>query len=259
MADDSERDLVIDVLDRLGARNRLVPGARLGFELAKTAPGFRATLKSRGLSLLDYLHLIKAEHGLKIAEKAGTDFLVGFETATVAASPPAETVELRRDVFEAFSRFGGGFSYDTLTDRFAEESGPGRIPVDPISLETALRCRREFAESLDGEARVDLLSTLDQGMASLRQFSFSLRRLGLTARWRAYFSAQLKAIIVDWAAQNGITVNQSWFEGSPRQVTRTVLGRRSVVNALEELPEEDWAKVLVPLSVVEKMLSRPVR
>lgn len=246
---------VIEALTKLGGRERLIPGARLSIEVAKSFD-LKAHLKATGQTFLRFLESIQEEAKIKIVAVKGTDIRVGFSEATYPTPPMvAGRTGLRQDVFDAFTRFGIRYYYDPANDEFTKTGHPGRIPSNPITLEDALRYRREFAENLEGEAHTAVLATLDKGMVALREFSTTIRDHGLISRWRAYYTDELSKWIGDWASANNVKVNPEWFQPSVNRPQKSV-GRRGVLLAMEEMAEEDWGRILIPLAIVEKMLAR---
>lgn len=253
-------EYVRQALTELGADRRFVAGAAVGARASAIARrdgiDLSAVLKSRGSSLGRLLEANAAKLGTKIVRQQGTDFLVGFDSAT-AAPPAPDSIQLRHDVYQAFSRDRGGCYYDSVSDEFTSEERPTAIPATPLTFDQAISLREEFASTLGAEG-LTLRAALEPRDQALTAFATALRTSHLTPQWRAYMSIRLKEHVLNWAAANGVEVKSSWFEPliPTRRASTPTSDHRTFLALLGTLSEQDADQILVPLSLVEKLFRR---
>jgi hypothetical protein len=253
-------EYVRQALVELGADRRLVAGAAVGAKAGAIARrdgvDLSAVLKSRGSSLGRLLETSASKLGTKIVRREGTDFLVGFDSA-IGAPPVPEPVQLRHDVYQAFSRDRGGYYYDSISDEFTMEARPTAVIVSPLTYDQAVAFRNDFALSLGAEGEV-LRATLEPKDQALTAFGNVLRTSHLTQQWRFYISSRLKEHVLNWAASSGVEVKASWFEPSipTRRPSSATSDRRALLDVLGSLTEQEADQILIPLSIVERLIRR---
>jgi hypothetical protein len=144
--------------------------------------------------------------------------------------PPHPANRLRRDVWDAFTRWDEGFvrfwsrdhgrayripdrstsTEDAEQARLRQEfvAGTDRLVAIPhIPVEVLVGWAREFANNLPPDpTRTALLAALEQELP-VHNFTQLVRRLGLGPRWHDVHVAHVRQLVEKWASENDIQVD----------------------------------------------------
>jgi hypothetical protein len=148
----------------------------------------------------------------------------------VSQATPAVSGRIRRDVWDAFTRWDEGFvrswdkeiqrafrlpsrvtpgeSQETSALRLARISNPARfIPIEHAPPSSVVSWAREFAQGLPADAsRSALLAALEDDLP-IHNFTQLVRRLGLGARWHDTHLARVRSLVENWARDNGLEID----------------------------------------------------
>jgi hypothetical protein len=193
-----------------------------------------------------------------------------------------EDAHVRKDLFDAFTRINPRQRawYDRATDairwvdRGSDEPEGNLLQLPELTEETETTLRREFVDNVqDDSAKAVLLSSLE-GTLPLRAFSAAVHASGLQGAWRRFVTRRVLERIRDWAAQAEIPWGHSWVhedESAAPRLTSVVnksnvragastiaadLARRNLLQAITNLPDEDLARIPIPMDVVLRMFER---
>lgn len=209
--------LVTRVLHELRADRFLAPGARVrdAVDSAAREQGLdlRQTLAQAGQRFSDFLEGLP---GIVLVRRPGTDVLVGLPGAVPPPPKPrhASSPRFRKDIFEAFTRIAErNFWYLPSRDLFSlDPAGEDQaIPVPPVTLDSLIAERREFASTRPTEEERILTVALELDPSPLAAFQRTTGRLRITQTWLAFKLTRLQERIAEWARQHTIDFSASWY------------------------------------------------
>jgi|GEM_PF-5312647 len=265
LEDSRIKNYVIEALSSTGGEF-LIKGAALGLIVRALASkdnfDFQDYLKSTKLTFMGLMLHVAATGAIQVLPQNVGDFLVGLPTA-IAPKNQAQPFELRPDVFSAFTRINTKYYYHPNSDEFTTMSTSECIEVEPVSPDIAVNMRREFAMSMPEEIRHELLSTLlevddsnNSALSTFKLFSREVVRQHLSAKWGWYRSQFLAQHIRQWADKNNVPFHKEWLPPVQRHQSRIRSNGGELARALERLSDDDLSKIVVPLSVVQRMLQK---
>lgn len=250
---------IIEILRRAGADKTMILGSRLGALVrAEHEDLLREEMEKQGFR---FVQLVEAIDEITVVRDAGTglDVLIGLEGAappTSAGRPPS----LRQDVYEAFTSFDTTYSYDPEQDRFHEGvAGEGELECPEVHYSDLIEMRRKFALTLAEPVREQVLPTLDTQDGALTRFRQAVSAGGLTSHWVQFLYEALSENVRQWADTHKVPAQASWFLGrrsTAKRRSETKLLLQDLANAMTD---EEARSILVPVSAVERYLSRRAR
>ncbi len=257
------RDALAEGIDKTGAP---VPGAKLKPLIAEKASARGHEIPAS--SIVSFKNFLASfPDVVKIFPRPGQDFLVVPPGREDLLRAGATLPVIKRDLFQAFTYFDAINRpwYAVETDQVtwfppSEDAPSGLLAIPPATEEREVGLRRAFAENIeDPRQRETLLVSLTHARP-LSEFTKVIEGLGLQLSWHQYRYRNVWERINRWAADNSISVKDSWLSFVPR-VSRayppdaTRPGFESIFfAALGKMSDEDLSKVLVPLDLVLKTL-----
>ncbi len=251
-------ELTLRALKDLGGDSRMVVGAKLRQKMAELG-------RAQDLDVAAYVAgsgdsfsvLLDGVAGVVVRRRPGSDVLVG----TAAAKEPewqrvsvSSRGALRGDVYQAFTRVVQvPFVYSPDSDRFlSEEIAEGRtIRVPEVTVDTLIRDRRQFVESLDRELQESLLDALSRSPNPLTAFRQAVERLGILDQWGPEQSKIVWSRVERWAAEHSVTPRASWFRHSrPAESAHRTLSRLAPYMTANEIRQ-----LQIPFRAIEAFLS----
>lgn len=155
---------------------------------------------------------------------------IGVELPTPPSS--THTNRLRRDVWDAFTRWDDGFirfwnrsqsrafriserpfegeavEVSAMRDAYIAKD-PQIVPIAHVSVEDIVGWARDFILSLPNDpSRVALLGALEQELP-VHNFTQLVRRLGFGPRWHDWQAGRVRSLVEQWAADHAIEVDLS--------------------------------------------------
>ena len=253
----SWNDLVVQALEKLGAAEVMVPGAKLRqqMELLGRDCGvdIAGHLSERGRS---FSELIDEVEGVSIRRRPGSDMLVGLAGSAppTTEAPVSNAQRLRKDVWEAFTKLSSDkYVYQTDADRFTllgETIGPS-IPVPDVTLDLHMQDRQEFLETLPGDAGESMVLTLQRSSKPLAEFRVALEENGYLQDWLKFQGDRIVSRVLDWAKEKSIEPRQAWFPPRGSQITP----QQTLEQLLPYMTNEEVHDFKIPLRAVQAMLA----
>lgn len=266
------RALVVRVVQDLYAkRHSPVPGALVKAQVVAEASRSGAFFNEREHGLKNFLEFVKTIPEVAVQIRLGSDMLLAPATAGDLLSAYARPLpRLRRDFWRAFIEFAVPNTvrlYDPDEDKIFVDAAPSArkgIAIEPVSRETQVEWRRNFAEEQPESARAALMAALDgTGTAVFNEFARRLRENPTVMHaWNRYVQKQITDRVAAWAAENGVSEDR-WssglsraFDSSPKEAlptkTHSIGQRPELYNFLDSVPIEDLLQLRVPLDWVLK-------
>ena len=261
---EQSRSLLLQVVRNLyDQRHGSVPGAVVKAQLIREAVNQSSSFDEKGLGFRGFLDFAKATHGVTVQLRPGSDVLlapsdVGEPLLAYAHPLP----RIRRDFWRAFIEFpveGAVRLYDATEDKIFYENDPTHRPgviIEPISRETQLSWRRQFAEGQTTEKRDELISVLARsGNAPFNDFARHLRENPLVMKvWNRYLQKLLTDHVAAWALAHNISPER-WSAGTSSNgrvdqdsATPSLGQRAELYNFFDNLPIENLLELRVPLA-----------
>lgn len=201
---------VLDATRKLGGEIRFVPGARVAATAIRLARAegvdFQAALVNLGRRFGDLARDLVSRNKLRIIERTGSDFLLGFAEAkepVVAVASQAGYNKIRKDFFDAFSRAGRPEHYYLIDkDRIVtpENRTDGSVLVPSPAYEHVWDIRIRFAAQIpDISMRSIFNDAATKPNRSFRTFADLVRLYDLESEWLTHQHNELSADISRWA------------------------------------------------------------
>ena len=208
-----------------------------------------------------FVQLVQQIGNVRVIRDAdtGLDVLIGLEGA-LPPSPADGRPSLRPDVYAAFTRFGTDYWYDPEKDEF--RPGPpdeGALECPEVHQNDLAEIRRGFAETVAEPSHGELLSTLDGQEGSLARFRAAVSRTHLTADWERFRYKVLSEKIRQWATSQDLTVQSAWFHRGQSARKHYSRPRQLLHNLADVMTDDEARAILIPVSAVERYLSRRQR
>lgn len=194
------------------------------------------------------------------------------------STPPTVGGRLRRDIWDAFTRWDEGYERfwdrqeqrafripivaapgeaDDVADlRASRRSDPARfVVIENIPFATVVAWAREFTESLPPSAsRAALLRALEDDLP-VRNFTQLVRSLGLGPRWHDAHATKVREVVRVWAARNDLTVDLDLEAGPPAAEVATAQPPHEPGNLLPEPELRRRVHELVDQMTVPELLA----
>jgi len=268
------RNLLAQVVQTLYAeRHSPVPGALVKAQMIREASPQGASFSERELGFRSFVDFVRATPGIGLRIRIGSDMLLAPSSAAEILSAYAHPLpRLRRDFWRAFIEFPVPDTvrlYDEAEDKILYEDAatqrPG-IPIEPVSRDTQLQWRRQFAEEQPDNIKGALLSALEgTGSSPFNDFARRLRENPpVMQAWNRYLQKLVTDRVVDWATAHNIPPER--WSGGARRTTRldgslteadsqpqSISQRAELYNFFDNLPIEDLLQLRVPLEWVLKV------
>ena len=272
-------EIVAEGLGRaVDASGRAVPGAKLRQIIAQEAFRRKLEFPPGGHENEKFGDFLKHFDSILILmRRGGQDVLVApsGRPELLLESDSGKAIQLREDVFEAFTRVRNDQSslrtwYSRERDTFSlvavtESKDPSKFALVPqTTLEGEVAYRREFVSSqeLSHDIRTRLCASLD-GSSALGAFSSSVRAYGLARKWHHHRLEGILRRVKSWCSDEGVNWRDEWLQGrqqtaspidDPAVAEPTEARRELVARLLERLSKDDLQRVSVPLDIVLKLL-----
>jgi hypothetical protein len=268
---DHSRSLLVRVVQTLyDARHGPVPGALVKAQIIREAEQQGVSFSERELGFRSFIEFVKTTPGIGFQVRVGSDMLLAPSTATETLSAYAHPLpRLRRDFWRAFIEFPVPNTvrlYDEAEDKiFYEYTSTQRkgIPVEPISRETQIQWRQQFAEEQPDNIRGELLAALEgTGSTLFNGFARRLRENPVVMKsWNRYLQKLITDHAAAWAAAHNIPAER-WSASHARadgiltvvpSKAQSISQRGELYNFFDSLPIEDLLQLRVPLEWVLKV------
>lgn len=268
------RDLVVRVVQNLYAeRHSPIPGALVKARVVSEAERSDRSFNERQYGYKNFLEFVKTLSDIAVQIRTGSDMLLAPATAEDLLSAYARPLpRLRRDFWRAFIEFPVPNTirmYDPTEDKILIESAPPArtgVVIEPISRDTQIEWRRNFAQEQSEPVKTVLLSALGgQGASVFNEFSRRLRENPAVMRtWNRYLQKHITDHVAAWAAENGVS-EERWCGGVPKSLegsarensptkTHSIGQRAELYNFFDSVPIEDLLQLRVPLDWVLKII-----
>ena len=237
----------------------MILGARLG-ALVREEHGdlLRGAMERQRVR---FVQLVQQISGVRVIRDAGTglDVLIGLEGA-LPPSPSDGRLSLRPDVYAAFTRFGVRYRYDPEKDEFRTDlPDEGAVACPEVRQNDLAEVRRGFAETVAEPSRSELLSTLDGQEGSLARFREAISCTRLTTDWERFRYEVLSEKIREWATSQDLAIQAAWFHRGESVRERRSRPRQLLHDLADVMTDEEARAILIPVSTVERYLSRRQR
>jgi hypothetical protein len=268
---DQSRSLLVQVVQALySERHSPVPGALVKAQIIDKATQQNVSFSERELGFNSFAEFVKTIPEIGIQFRVGSDMLLAPASAPETLSAYAKPLpRLRRDFWRAFIEFPVPNTlrlYDEAEDKILyEEVGTQRkgILIEPISRDTQIQWRRQFAEEQPDNVKGSLLSALGgPGSSSFNDFARRLRENPAVGKaWNRYLQKLITDQVEAWAATNNISPER-WSGGVSRisiggvlteAGDRPISQRAELYNLLDSLRIEDLLQLRVPLEWLLKV------
>jgi hypothetical protein len=257
----------VEVVKKLfDERHGPVPGALVKPALIKRAGEEGALFDEHSLNVHSFIEFVESVPEVSLQRRPGSDFLVvptGSEGLLPAFASPARNI--RRDIWKAFLEFpkeGTERIYDVARDQVLylragnEQQG---VRISPVSRETQLQWRNEFAAEQPEPARSVLMEALRGNTGQLTNFSRVLRDNPSVAHsWNRVLQKRIGDLVEHWAEQNGVPATR-W--NTEEQLATATLNsvqatgqRAELYSLLDRVPIDDLMQIQVPLAWVLKVV-----
>jgi hypothetical protein len=268
------RSLVVRVIQELYAkRHSPVPGALVKAEVVSEAARSGSLFNEREYGHKNFLEFLKTIPEIAVQIRIGSDMLLAPATAGDLLSAYARPLpRLRRDFWRAFIEFPVPNTvrlYDPDEDKIFVDAAPSTrkgIAIEPVSRETQVEWRRNFAQEQPEPVRATLMAALGgAGTAVFNEFARRLRENPTVMHtWNRYLQKQITDRVAAWAAKNGVSEDR-WSSGTPRPLdgspkealptkTHSVGHRAELYNLLDSVPIEELLQLRVPLDWLLKVI-----
>jgi len=267
------RSLLVQVVQALYAeRHSPIPGAVLKAKILQEANRQGASFSERELGFKSFVDFVTATAGISVQLRVGSDMLLAPSSATEILSAYAHPLpRLRRDFWRAFIEFPIPNTvrlYDEAEDKILYEDAATQRTgtlIEPVSRETQIQWRRQFADEQPEDVKGSLLSALDGiGSSPFNDFARRLRENPpVMQAWKRYLQKLVSDHVAAWAAANNIA-RERWsggarstrFDGSLTEgisQPQSISDRAELYNFFDSLPIEDLLQLRVPLEWVLKV------
>ena len=273
LALEQSRSLLVQVVQTLyDERHSPVPGATVKARIIKEANQQNASFNERELGFGSFVEFVKATPGVALQFRAGSDMLLAPSSAAELLSAYAHPLpRLRRDFWRAFIEFPIPNTvrlYDDVEDKVLYEDASTQrkgILIEPVSRETQIQWRRQFAQEQPETIKLDLLAALDgTGSSLFNEFARRLRENPTVMKaWNRYLQKLITDHVAAWATAHNIPAER-WrgVPGSSRfdslstetgSKPQSISQRAELYNFFDSLPIEDLLQLRVPLEWVLKV------
>jgi hypothetical protein len=267
------RRLLDQVVQALFAkRHSPVPGALVKAQVIREANQQGYSFSERELGFKNFVDFVRATPGISLQIRIGSDMLLAPSSATETLSAYAHPLpRLRRDFWRAFIEFPVPNTvrlYDETEDKILYEDAATErkgVLIEPVSRDTQLQWRRQFAEEQPDSVKDALLSALNgTGSSSFNDFARRLRENPpITRAWNRYLQKLVTDCVSAWAAARNIPPER-WSGGASRtridgslteaiSKPQNISQRAELYNFFDSLPIEDLLELRVPLDWVLKV------
>jgi hypothetical protein len=267
------RNLLVQVVQALySERHSPVPGALVKAQIIDKAKQQSTSFSERELGFSSFVEFVKTIPEIGIQIRIGSDMLLAPSGATETLSAYARPLpRLRRDFWRAFIEFPVPSTvrlYDEAEDKILYEDTTTQrkgILIEPVSRDTQIQWRRQFAEEQPDNIKGALLSALDGfGSSPFNDFARRLRENPAVSKaWNRYLQKLITDQVVAWAAANNIPPER-WSGGASRTSIGGALAetgdrpqnisqRAELYNLFDSLPIEDLLQLRVPLGWLLKV------
>jgi len=264
-------DIVAEALGLAGGNEKFVAGAELGARAHAVARvqgrNLRDELKASHRSMLDVLF---GASRFEVVERPKTDFLVRLRQAD--DSQPAEVAEeapkarqvaasqrLRADVYTAFTRTKKCYAFDRRTSGFYAVDptydvggDENLIAVDAVELESLLKDRRDFAETLP-EPLQEFAKAALAGEHPMTAFKTLLITHRSFEQWIVFHNQLLISRLRRWAERVGVGFSPTWLEGDAIAAKDNRF-REAIENIITLMPDEELGEIRIPLKYIRLIL-----
>jgi len=267
------RALLLQVVQALyGERHSPVPGALVKAQMIREASQQGAIFSERDLGFKNFIDFVRSVPGIGVQIRIGSDMLLAPSSAPETLSAYAHPLpRLRRDFWRAFIEFPVPNTvrlYDPVEDKivYAEANTERKgVVIEPISRETQIEWRKQFAEEQPEDVKTALLSVLNgTGSALFNDFARCLRENPpVMQAWNRYLQKLITDHVAAWAVAQNIP-SERWNAGSGRtrvggqtselvSSTPNISQRAELYNFFDDLPIEELLQLRVPLEWVLKV------
>lgn len=267
------QSLLVQVVQSLYAdRHGPVPGALVKAQLVRQANLQGAPFSERELGIKSFVDFVRTTPGISLQIRVGSDMLLAPSSAAEVLSAYAHPLpRLRRDFWRAFIEFPVPNTvrlYDQAEDKILYEDAATQrtgVLVDPVSRDTQIQWRRQFAEEQPDDVKGILLSALaSTDSFSFNEFARRLRENPLVMHaWNRYLQKLITDHVAAWATEHGIPPER-WSAGAIRTrmdsseretgpQAQTISQRAELYNFFDSLPLEDLLQLRVPLEWMLKV------
>lgn len=180
---------------------------------------------------------------------------------------------IREDFFDALTKvFSGKKSpfYLPTTDSVSwldpRDGAPPALslPLPQSSKETELEVRRDFLRSFNGsdDAKAAIAKSLEKG-SEFKPFTEAIHSNGLFEEWHSFRFEYLTKKLKLWAEQNGVAWQDNWIVSESQNAHTATIPvqptisqeKKSLVDFLSSLNDEEVSRINVPLDIVLKIIS----
>ena len=270
---DQSRNLLVQVVQALySERHSPVPGALVKAQIIEEADKQGSSFNERELGFSSFVEFVKTTPEIGIQFRIGSDMLLAPASATETLSAYARPLpRLRRDFWRAFLEFPVPNTvrlYDAAEDKILYEDTAtqrkGNL-IEPVSRDTQIQWRRQFAEEQPDDTKNVLLSALDgPGSSPFNEFARRLRETPAVSKaWNRYVQKLITDQVVAWAAANNIpaerwsgAASRSSIDGALTETgdrPQSISQRAELYNLFDSLPIEDLLQLRVPLEWLLKV------
>ena len=250
-------ELTLRALNDLGGGSRMVVGAKLRQKMVEVGRAEKLDVAEYVSTSQDsFSALVEGVADVVVRRRRGSDVLVGMAGAKepeVERVSPVHRGALRGDVYQAFTRVVQiPFVYSPETDRFlSEEMAEGRtIRVPEVTVETLIKDRMQFVESLEGEVQRPLLDALSRSPNPLAAFRQAVEALEILDKWGPEQSKIVWSRVERWATENGVTPRTTWVRGSRKGQS----AHRTLVRLAAYMTANEIRQLQIPFRAVEALL-----
>ena len=251
-------ELTLRALKDLGGESQMTVGAKLRQKMLELGReenlDVGAYVAESGES---FSGLIEEVTGIVVRRRPGRDILVGTPDAKEPKwkfGSPIRRGALRGDVYQAFTRVVQvPFVYSPDRDRFvSEDNAEGRtIRVPEMSVDTLIKDRQQFVESLEVEMQAPLLDALDHSSNPLSAFRQCVERLGILDRWGLEQSRIIWRRVEKWATENNVTPGPNWYSRSQTEES----AHRTLSRLADYMTASEIRQLKIPFRAVEAFLT----
>jgi hypothetical protein len=268
------RSLLAQVVQTLyGERHSPVPGALVKARMTREASYQGASFSERELGFRSFVDFVKATPGIGLQIRIGSDMLLAPSSANEILSAYAHPLpRLRRDFWRAFIEFPVPNTvrlYDAAEDKILYEDATTQkqgIPIEPVSRDTQIQWRQQFAEEQPDNIKSALFSAVEgTGASPFNDFARRLRENpSVMHAWNRYLQKLVTDRAVAWATAHNIPAErwrggarfQTRIDGSLTEAAsqpQSISQRAELHNFFDNVPIEDLLQLRVPLEWVLKV------
>ncbi|MHB8178531.1 MAG: hypothetical protein ACYDA5_05865 [Vulcanimicrobiaceae bacterium] len=254
MDNDAWRTVVFDVLRDLGGDEIFVPGSRIMSVLVLRASDkgddLRSYLRSQRMNLGRFLK--QFEPSIEVRNKGASDMLVGFPGAKEKRVEQPRA--FRKDVFDAFSKFGQSVYYAKTRDQFVADpvDTAGLISGPSITKDTVLADRVAFAQTQPEPLRIKLLTaaSADSPLSAFMKIVVGSR---IQKDWQRFRSLRVLERVNQWASNNNIDPPSHWFK---KMAVSDVSPRALLQGLIQQMTDEEIRDLRVSVRAIESLVRR---